>query len=236
MADKALMAGAFGGRGTGKTTWLKGWIRESGYKRIVIWDYKHDPNLEDMGKPVSDMRELLQVMKRDQFFVRYLVDRQGLCGLDKHEQFRFFCLACWEASNLLMFVDELPEVTKANMAPEEWRTCVNVGREYKIDGVLSALTICIAAQRPSECDKSTIGNCDIIHSGRVRGNDAKVLAIELGCQASDLVNLPDFHFIELGPGDTTFRRGQVTKKGTVASQPDVKNTPSAKKVARKQAR
>lgn len=206
MADKALMVGAFGGRGTGKTTWVKWWLKTSKSKRVVIWDYKHDPKLEGFGVAYQTLGEVIKAMKAKTFCIRYLVEREK-----KHEMFDLFCKACWHASNLTMFVDELPEVTRANKAPEAWRTCVNVGREYKLDGKDCALTIVIAAQRPAECDKSTIGNCDVIHSGRVRGNDADVLAVELGCKADDLVKLPDFHFLEIGPGDMGVpRRGEMT--------------------------
>lgn len=124
-------------------------------------------------------------MKASAFSLRYLVAHQG----DIHAQFDVFCKAAWQAGNVVMFVDELPEVTKANKAPPAWRRRVNVGRDYSgADGKRRWLSIIGAGQRPAECDKSFIANADVIHTGRLaHQTDARELAASLGCDFRDLL-------------------------------------------------
>ena len=124
---KALTVAVFGARGTGKTHWTLQQIDAARPPRLIVWDYKHDPGLEKLGKAHRNLGEFIRAMKAPTFQLRYLPDH----GRDLSQQFDFFCRAAWEAGCLLMFVDELPEVTKANKAPPAWRKCVNVGRDYR---------------------------------------------------------------------------------------------------------
>ncbi|MGM9480310.1 hypothetical protein ACS5PN_03860 [Roseateles sp. NT4] len=188
---KALAAFATGARGTGKTAWCKQWIKASGSKRVMVWDYKHDDGLSDVGKAYADWAAFVAACTRPQFTARYLVSPDH----DPHEQFEAFCRLAWREGNLLMFVDELAEVTKANKAPPAWRKCVNVGRSY--DNGTKSLSILAASQRPPEVDKSFLGNCDVIHAGRLGyASDARQLAAMWGIQPKELATLPDLHWIE----------------------------------------
>jgi hypothetical protein len=112
-----------------------------------------------------------------------------------------------------MFVDELPAVTRAYKAPDAWRECVNIGREYRLpnDSTIRRLGISITAQRPSEIDKSLIGNLDVVHAGRLPfKNDAASIAGSLGVPASELMQLPDLHWIERRSDRTEATRGVLT--------------------------
>lgn len=214
------MLAAFGARGTGKTAWVKQQIAAMRPPRLLIWDFKHDPALDGVGKPFTSLGAAILELKKPAFKVRYMVDH----GRDFHAQFELFCLAAWEAGCLLMFVDELPEVTKANKAPPAWRRCVNIGRDYRDSkGNRKWLAIIGAGQRTAECDKSFIGNADVLHTGRLSNTgDAKELAGSLGCHHQELLTLPDLHWIERRVGQTHPTTGKLTfsaKKPTTAAAP-----------------
>ncbi|WP_183026960.1 hypothetical protein [Variovorax sp. UMC13] len=208
MAAKALCIAAFGARGTGKTAWVKQQVASAKPARLLVWDFKHDPSLKvGMGKPLGSLGEVIRAMDAPAFQLRYLVDH----GRDVIAQFDLFCRAAYAAGDLLMFVDELPEVTKANSAPPAWRRCVNVGREYQDGGKVKRLSIIGAGQRPAECDKTFIANCDVIHTGRLGDvADAKRFARSWGVMPEVLTNLPDLEWIEKRADSREIARGKLT--------------------------
>lgn len=207
-SGKALTVAVFGARGTGKTAWTLQQIKAANPGRLIVWDFKHDPGLEGLGRGFHSLPDFIRAMNAPAFQLRYLVDH----GRDVHQQFEFFCRAAWEAGCVLMFVDELPEVTKANKAPPAWRRCVNVGRDYRDGkGARKWLSIIGAGQRPAECDKSFIANADVIHTGRLaNAADARELAQSLGCDHRELLALPDLHWIERRAGQVEPSRGVLT--------------------------
>lgn len=208
MAGKALAAAAFGARGTGKTEWVKRWVAGLKARRMLVWDYKHDPSLrEGMGEPVSSLGALARGVQDKAFKLRYMVNHNA----DPLAQFDMFCRIAYAAGDLVMFVDELPEVTKANRAPPAWKKCVNVGREYMDEGRIKSLTIVGAAQRPAEVDKTFMANLDIIHTGRLGDmGDAKRIAQAWGIRPDELAKLPDLHWIEKRADHPELTRGILT--------------------------
>lgn len=208
MTEKALAIAAFGARGTGKTAWIKQLVRQQKPGRLLAWDFKHDPSLQDgMGQSVESLGEVARIARGKRFAVRYLVDHKK----DITAQFDLFCRIAWAAGDLWLFVDELPEVTKANRAPPAWRRCVNVGREYKDAGTVKRLTIIGAGQRPAECDKSFIANCDIIHVGRLGDmGDAKRIAAAWGINPAELATMPDLQWVEKRADSAELTRGKLT--------------------------
>lgn len=222
MSTKALAIAAFGARGTGKTAWVKQQIQLQKPKRLLVWDFKHDPPLRDVGTPISSLPDLIRACAAPAFQLRYLVNH----GADIVAQFDLFCLLAWKAGDLTMFVDELPEVTKANRAPPAWRRCVNVGREYSDGGKVKRLAIIGAGQRPAECDKTFIANCDVIHTGRLGDiGDAKRIAASWGCDAAELANLPDLHWVEKRADTATLSRGVLRFSNAKTPQAIKKVTP-----------
>lgn len=210
---KAELVAVFGARGTGKTAWIRQRIDQQRPQRLAVWDFKHDPALRGLGTDImvrsaDDLTRYGRALKAPSFRVVLMPDS----GQALAEQFELFCLGCWFAGNLTMFVDELPEVTKANRAPPAWRRCVNVGRDYTgPDGQRRALTIIGAGQRPAECDKSFIANADIVHSGRLGfKTDARELAEVLNASADELMRLPDLHWIERRAGQVEPERGVLS--------------------------
>ena len=212
MTDKALAIAAFGARGTGKTAFILQYIKRTAPPRLAVWDFKHDPSLVKLGKPFTDLKAFILAMRSPGFQIRYLPDHTK----DMQKQFDVFCKACWTASRLTMFVDELPEVTKAGRAPPTWRRCVNVGRLYTApDGQEGWLSIIGVGQRAAETDKSFTSNCDIVHCGRLsHGDDAKDMCKVLGCTAKELMTLPDLHWIERRVGAIEPERGILSFTGS----------------------
>ena len=209
---------AFGARGTGKTAWVKQQIAALRPARLMVWDFKNDPSLSDVGKPYKSLPEFIKSLKEKSFQSRYLVNHSG----DIHAQFNLFCLAAWQAGCVVMFVDELPEVTKANKAPAAWRRCVNIGREYQDEktGARKWLSIIGAGQRPAECDKSFIGNTDTIHTGRLsHASDARELADSLGCDFRELLKLPNLHYVERRADQAEPTRGILTFSKNISRKP-----------------
>ena len=204
---KALAYAFFGARGTGKTAAFVQLVARHNPPRMMVWDFKHDPMLRDMGQAVTSMTALLKATDAPAFRVRYIVDH----GKDIQEQFDVFCRIAWARGNLWLPVDELPEVTKANKAPPIWRKCVNVGREYVDGGKKKSLTIIGIGQRPGECDKSFISNCDVFHVGRLTFKaDAVAMADPMGCDFRELMKLPDLHYIEKEARKPEFSRGVLS--------------------------
>lgn len=223
---KALTEAAFGARGTGKTVWCRRRIEEilkqQSAPRLLVWDFKHDPGLEGVGVPVATITDLARLAKAPTFRLRYMVNHTR----DVHEQFKLFCLVAWLAGCVLMFVDELPEVTSASRAPAEWRRCVNVGRDYMQGGERKWLWILGAGQRLAETDKSFISNLDVLHCGRLGAGDARVVAGMWGTNPQELTALPDLHYWEKRADQVQPVKGVLTFGGD-------KKKPAAKKNARR---
>lgn len=216
--NEAITIAAFGARGTGKTAWVKQQIDALKPDRLMVWDFKNDPSLEGIGQAYKSLPDFIKSLKPNAFKSRYLVNHAG----DIHQQFNLFCLAAWQAGSLLMFVDELPEVTKANKAPAAWRRCVNIGRDYKDEktGARKWLSIIGAGQRPAECDKSFIGNIDVIHTGRLsHAADARELADSMGCDFRELLKLPNLHWVERRAGEVDPQRGILTFSKNISKKP-----------------
>ncbi len=202
--------GVFGARGTGKTTWVIQHLKAIKAPRLIVWDFKNDPVLDTIAKPEPDLYDFIMAMRAPRFRLRYQVNHDK----DIQAQFDLFCRAAWSASDLTMFVDELPAVTAANRAPPSWRKCVNIGREYRTEsGAVSGLSIIGAGQRAAECDKSFLSNLDTLHCGRMTNPaDAAALAPLLGVSAAELATLPNFAYIERRAGHTEPIRGTLGKK------------------------
>ncbi len=209
---KPLTLAVFGARGTGKTAHVLQHLQKTRPPRLLVWDFKHDPGLDALGVPMSgalgEAPAYIRAMRARRFAIRVQPDHAG----DVIAQFDVFCRAAWAAGNLVMVVDELAEVTKANKAPAAWRRCVNVGRDYRgQDGERKGLAIIGVSQRAAEVDKSFVSNVDVIHVGRLTfGEDARAMARTLGVRPEEISSLPDLHWIERRAWETAPARGVLS--------------------------
>jgi hypothetical protein len=198
---KPMRIGAFGATGTGKTAWLIQVLRKQRPPRLVLWDFKHDPPLDAIGaKPYTSLPALVQAMKAPTFCLRYMVNHDA----DVIAQFEIVCRAVWLAGNVLLYVAELPEVTKPGLAPKSWKKLVNVGRNYRLPHLGPTpvgSSIYADAQRFNEVDLSFRSNLDVVHVGRLGEEpDAKQAARKLGCKFEEIMALPNLHYVERAAG------------------------------------
>jgi hypothetical protein len=203
--SEAFRIAAFGATGTGKTAWILQVLERMKPTRLMVWDFKADSALAGLGQAYPVWADFVRACTQKRFVARYQVD----WSRDVAEQFAAFCMLAWREGNLVMFVDELAEVTKAQKAPPIWRKCVNVGRSY--DDGKKSISILGASQRPAEVDKSFTGNADVVHVGRM-GNlaEAKMFAAMWGIEASELINLPNLHWIEKQATSPAVTRGVLS--------------------------
>lgn len=189
--EEAFRVAAFGATGTGKTAFVLQTLAKLRPDRLMVWDYKHDHTLAGLGVGFTEWAAFARATKAPRFSARYLVNSD----LNIAQQFQAFCALAWDRGNLVAFVDELAEVTKANRAPPAWRKLVNVGRSYENGS--KSVSIIGASQRPTEVDKSFFGNCDVIHTGRLGyASDARTFAGQWGIDPAEITNLPNLAWIE----------------------------------------
>ena len=207
----------FGATGTGKTAWTVQQIRTMNPQRLMVWDPKHDHALANLGTPYASWADFVKACKAPRFQARYRMSHDH----DQHEQFAAFCALAWREGNVLMFVDELAEVTQASRAPGAWRKIINVGRSYE-DGK-KTISVIGVSQSPMEVDKSFLGNCDLIHTGRL-GNirAARNFAQQWGIPAAELSNLPPLHWIEKRDTEADVQRGVLRFDAKPATEPKKK--------------
>lgn len=192
--SKAKVIAVFGARGTGKSGWIKQHPEVRAAKRLLIWDYMHE--YQQIATPVSTLAEALQAMRGKAWRVAYQVDHSK-----QEAAFELLCKAARMAGNCTLLVEELAFVTKANKAPAAWREATLLGRH-------NGVTIVGASQRPASVDKDFIACADIIHTGRLANiPDAKAVATFLGCDWSELLKLPDLHYLEMDAQKRETRRG-----------------------------
>lgn len=192
----------FGATGTGKTAWIRQQLRAIKPRRLMVWDPKHDHTLADLGTPYTSWPDFVKACTGKAFQARYLMSHDH----DPHEQFAAFCALAWREGNVVLFVDELAEVTQASRAPGAWRKIVNVGRSY--DNGKKSISIIGASQTPTEVDKSFIGNCDLIHTGRLgNASAAKLFAQQWGISAAEISGLAPLHWLEKRDTSAEVTRG-----------------------------
>jgi len=191
--NKAKVIAVFGARGTGKSGWIKQHpeVRAS---RLIVWDYMHEYG--QIAKPVTTLAEVLQAMRGKAWRLAYQVNYST-----QDAAFDLICKAARMAGNCTLLVEELAFSTKANKAPTAWREATLLGRH-------AGLTIVGASQRPASVDKDFLACADIIHCGRLANiPDAKAVATFLGCDWSELLKLPDLHYLEMDAQKRETRRG-----------------------------
>ncbi|MCL1072999.1 hypothetical protein [Shewanella dokdonensis] len=87
--------------------------------------------------------------------------------------FEFWAACAFAWCNACIVAEELADVTTAGKAPPHWGQVVRRGRARGLAPIF-AIT-----QRPSESDKTTVGNATLVRCGRLnRANDRKYMAQE----------------------------------------------------------
>jgi len=194
--NRAEIAFVGGMTGTGKTLWLMQKLNRPARKRLLIWSPKEiiDDYAGRFGgqivKSTSDALEKARSAGLGAFCLVFVPP--GTRAKDA-KLFSAFCEIARDVKNCTVIVEELHTVTQPSWAPDGWSKLCLMGRGYGVE-------IFALSQRPASCDKDFFGNCTLYHTGRLGYlEDAKVMARLLNVAPTDLMELPDLHFIEREP-------------------------------------
>lgn len=183
-----------GSSGSGKSAWLKGQIR--GAPRVLAWD----PDDEYSGLPgfvrVDSLRDLVSRLKRAASGRYAFVPASG-------EAFDSWSLAAFAWGNCVALAEETADVTAPGKAPPGWGTLVRRGRKRGV-------TLYAVTQRPSESDKTVIGNATRIHCcALARAADRAYMARELDVPQAEIDGIKPLHWIERVRGKPEILRGRL---------------------------
>ena len=184
MSAKPFLWAALGSRGTGKSAWVKRQVDQLKPARLAVWDLmqEYDGGTQDLG-------EAIRAMGAKRFRAVFYPSRDDEA---RALQFDLWCRALLAAGQLVAVVEELAFVTKPSKAPPGWRELSLLGRHPK-----HACSIIGTSQRPAQIDKDFLGNCDLIHCGRLGEKpDAEKAASKLAVRPEEIMLLPDLHWIE----------------------------------------
>lgn len=188
---------------TGKTTWVAEAVRDA--RRLLVWDSADEWNNKHRCRPISSIAELAAAVRPG------APDRRlALCVPVTPENFAYFCRLAWifvrAAPASSVVVEELADVTSPGKAPVYWGELVRKGLRYGPD--IFALT-----QRPSESDKTVMGNASIIHCHQMaRADDSRYMARELRVSDALVDNLSPFHWIERDRRTKGLSNGRSVKR------------------------
>lgn len=170
-----------GSSGSGKSAWVKKQIVRA--RRLIIWDIDDEYSEKITGVTrVTDIKELARALKSSQngkfAFVGSVADFDLFCR----------CVFAWGAC--VCVVEELADVTSPAKAPPGWGQLVRRGRKYGI-------AIYAVTQRPSESDKTIVGNCTLIHVCKMsKASDRNYMAKEMDISQAEIDQLKPLEFIE----------------------------------------
>ena len=192
-ALKAEIIVVCGGSGSGKSAWVKQQIAKA--PRLVVWDVDDEYHGSVPGiQRFTSLAELAGVLK---------VSRRGrFCYVGKPGDFELWARLAFAWGNCVAVAEELAGVTSPAKAPDGWHTLVSRGRKrgIKIYGV---------TQRPSESDKTIMGNSTLKHVGFMpRAKDRKYMADEMDIDQRELDALEPLEWIE--------KEGQAMRKGKIS--------------------
>lgn len=191
-ALKASITVVCGGSGSGKSAWVKQQIKNA--SRLVVWDiddeYSGDVSGISRITSISEMAQTLKTRKKGKF-----------CYVGKPGDFNLWCRAVFAWGNCVAVAEELAGVTSPAKAPEGWHTLVSRGRKRGIE-------IYGVTQRPSESDKTIMGNSTLKHVGFMpRAKDRKYMADEMDIEIGHLNCLQPLEYVE--------KEGRNVSKGKV---------------------
>lgn len=200
---------ACGASQSGKTYWVREQIK--GAKRLMVWDC--EAQYEDICTHIcTNLNELMQLIKKNprvckiSYQATNLKDFEGFCRI----AFLFcdFGLSHLEKDGEPMrtyiVAEEISDVTTPSKAPNGWGILLRRG--LKRNAYIIGIT-----QRPSESDKTIIGNCSQMHvCGMSRFNDMSYMAAELNLPVAEVqkIDRSKYQFIHKNT-----RTGQITRGG-----------------------
>lgn len=202
---KTFIAVAIGASGTGKSPWVKQQIAKESPARLIVWDPQGD--LGSLGT-VFTVPNLLyaHVIARKSFAV---VFQPGDDVEAYAKPFDWLCKLAYALGSLVLFVDELADVTRPGWAPQSWTVISRKGSHKK-------LRVYTASQRPQGVDKTFLANCNIVHCSRLTlPRDCSYMSDILGVPPDEILNLlsdedkSTFQWIERDLKKNVLTRGKL---------------------------
>lgn len=187
--NKARIIAVVGASGTGKGRYIKTELLPQFAGPVIVWSAleRSDNYAAILRVPaVATLGEMISAWRAGRSSVYVPPSNPKLIA----EMFSLFCRAAWNMPGAVILVEELSRVTTPSYAPPAWRDLSTAGRHQGI-------TLIGTAQRPAQVDKDFLGNATTIRCFRVNyENDARVMANVLREKPGDMMELPDFNFIE----------------------------------------
>lgn len=169
-------------------------------RRLLLWDFKREWG-GDYPEGYERLAALVAALKgRHHFAVRFM---PSFDQKERAAQFDLFCRLAYALGNLVLVVEELAFVTSPSYAPPAWALCTCTGRHER-------LSILATSQRPAQVDKHFLGNCSLVHCGRLGDrNDVAVMAAALAVTPAELAALRPLDWIERDAATGETRRGRL---------------------------
>ncbi|WP_197433039.1 hypothetical protein [Janthinobacterium sp. B9-8] len=199
--NEANIQAVLGASGSGKTSYVMEQLREHKPTRVLVWDTKGEFAEEGHAKAVHSLEEMVKLARANESFRLALVPYGNSKQMAK--LFDLFCMAAFHLGRLTLVAEELAEVTSPTFAVAGWKKCTTQGRTQ-------GLTIYGLSQTPADIDKKFFGNATLIRCGRLNEPiHAKKMAGILGVPAQEILDMPDFHFIEKNTRLREITRGKL---------------------------
>lgn len=185
-----------GSSGSGKSVAVKKAVAKA--PRAIIWDIDDEysgpggvPGVERITG-LAGLARVLASRKKGRFaFVGAVAEFEG------------WCRAVFSWGHCLAVAEELAGVTSPGKAPQGWHTLVSRGRKRGVS--LIGIT-----QRPSESDKTIMGNASFIRVGRMaRAQDRRYMAQEIDVPESLIARLKNLHYITKDMGSNEYWEGKT---------------------------
>lgn len=171
---------------SGKTTWVVHQVRAA--RRVLVWDGAGDWRGHGC-EPIRSALELRERVRRPPRLERLAFIPPTITPA----HFDIFCRLAWiwiRAARGVLIVEELADVTHPGKAPVAWGEIVRKGLRY-------GSSIYAISQRPSESDKTALGNASRVHCHRMqRAADCAYIAAELRVPVEEVDRLRPFEWIE----------------------------------------
>ena len=185
MKNEGILSVVSGSSRNGKTVYVKRMLEK--FKQALVWDV--DGEYTDGFIKVSEINDLLNLLKRRKHENIKIAFNPKNLGV-----FDMFCMIAiaWgtDTGELAVVVEETADVTTPSKAPANFR--VLIGR-----GMKRGISLFCVTQRPSESDKTSLGNAKkIVTFYMTRAQDREYMAREMGCDAGDIEGLEKLHYLE----------------------------------------
>jgi hypothetical protein len=197
--SEGVLSVVSGSSRNGKTVYVQRKLQA--FDRVIVWDVDGEYNMNGF-KTVRSIGELVRLIKskgREKLKVSYLPE-----SLEKFDDFCRVAMA-WalDVGGIGVVVEETADVTTPSKAPANFR--ILIGR-----GMKRGISLFCVTQRPSESDKTSLGNAKIMTTFYMsRANDREYMAREMGCESSEIEALEKLNYLEKNVDERKTIQGKI---------------------------